>query len=68
METITLLVACSRSAQEVYSIIKAILTPPVSEGNCFREPLCDLITMMEVFFCLATLFFALWDKGVLPPR
>ena len=58
-EVIPLLVMCSRSVHEVYSLVSRIRTGLSPHG---------LIKTVELFYCLATLFFALWTKGLLPPR
>ena len=62
--TVVLLVMCSSSVREVLAIAGSLLKP-----HSLLPPPCERLKVLELFYCLATLFCVYTERlGKLPMR
>ena len=65
MESLMLLVTCSTSVHQVLHLVLLLNTP---QNGGLSPPILTHTQLTEIMFCLATFFYSLWIKKVLPPR
>ena len=67
IQSLTLLVVCCHSVDQVLSLLVS-LCKDGGGGGRFGAPVCSRITVVEIFYCLACLCYSLWNEGLLPQR